>query len=369
MTHPIDHSVSARAQAGFANAGHCKPEDVKFSASGRRIAVAGFYSHQVVLFEVELDISGGATRVALTDAVTLSSPSFRKPHGIAFIDEDTLVVANRAGGVPIVHLPEPGSVGDEAEASVLQTIAGDVQCQIKTPGSVHVMEGDGTSCEVLICTLEHSADQVTRHWLDKRDNFIARNHTVLLSRGLKVPDGVTSSQDGRWIAVSNQDERAVYLYENTPQLHPDSEPQCILRGVHVPHGLRFTGDGAYLLVADGGARYVNVYARGQGDWRGTRFPKSLFPVMSRDLFRLGRNHPKEGGPKGLDIDKGMTVLVTSCSQQPLAFFDLSAVLASNHRPLPWILRTLQRSVFRVKFGLQWRMRRLLDRVAGAQPQT
>ena len=36
-----------------------------------------------------------------------------------------------------------------------------------------------------------------------------------------------------------------------------------------------------------------------------------------------RLNPQEGGPKGIDIDKDMTVLAATCEFQTLAFFDLA----------------------------------------------
>ena len=42
--------------------------------------------------------------------------------------------------------------------------------------------------------------------------------------------------------------------------------------------------------------------------------------------REGRRNPEEGGPKGLDIDAGSKVLVVTSECQPLAFFDMPALL-------------------------------------------
>jgi hypothetical protein len=58
--------------------------------------------------------------------------------------------------------------------------------------------------------------------------------------------------------------------------------------------------------------------------------------MDESLFVRGRHNPEEGGPKGLDIDAGSNVLVVTSECQPLAFFDVAALLerASADNPVP-----------------------------------
>jgi mannosyltransferase OCH1-like enzyme len=43
----------------------------------------------------------------------------------------------------------------------------------------------------------------------------------------------------------------------------------------------------------------------------------------------GRHNVEEGGPKGIDIDDTMNVMVSTCEVQPLTFFDLEAILRSE----------------------------------------
>ena len=50
-------------------------------------------------------------------------------------------------------------------------------------------------------------------------------------------------------------------------------------------------------------------------------------MMDEQVFRPGRKNPQEGGPKGIDFDRTMSVLVTTCEYQPLQFLDAAAVLA------------------------------------------
>lgn len=65
-----------------------RTEDVRFSPGNRRLAVASFHRNRVVVFDIDIAPSAGATRVALTGGVELSSPALRWPHGVEFIALD-----------------------------------------------------------------------------------------------------------------------------------------------------------------------------------------------------------------------------------------------------------------------------------------
>jgi hypothetical protein len=48
--------------------------------------------------------------------------------------------------------------------------------------------------------------------------------------------------------------------------------------------------------------------------------------MDLEVFARGAHTPESGGPKGLDIDATSSVLAVTSEAQPLAFFDLPALL-------------------------------------------
>jgi hypothetical protein len=84
-----------------------RTEDVRFSPSDRRLAVASFHRNRIVVFDIDIASSSGATQVALTGGVELSSPALQWPHGLDFIDDDTLIVTSRRSDVALFKLP-PG---------------------------------------------------------------------------------------------------------------------------------------------------------------------------------------------------------------------------------------------------------------------
>jgi len=323
----VDYSASAAARRVIAGLG--RTEDVQFSPSNRRLAVAAFNANRIAVFEVTVARSAGKPDVALDGVVEIEAASLKGPHGLCFVDDDTLVVANREGSVELLGVPS-GSAAGEGSALRRRTILGGAPGPIITPGSVAAATlADGT-IELLVCN--NYIHSVTRHVLDPRSDFAATSDETLLQRGLDVPDGISFSPDGRWLAVSNHSTHSVLLYDRSRRLGPEREPDGVLRNVLCPHGVRFTFDDEFVLVADAAARYVNVYKKDGESWRGTRDPVRLFAVMAPETFARGRHNPQEGGPKGIDISKGTNVLVATSEFQTLAFFDVADVVRVAEAP-------------------------------------
>lgn len=302
---------------------HClgRTEDIRFSPNNRRLAIAAFNRHTVAVLDIDIAPRSGAKRILLSGVVEISSSCLNRPHGLDFVDGETLAVANRDGDVALFKLPAADN--QRCELSPIQTLPAGNGSLLSAPGSVSVIRSDGAGCELLVCN--NAGHSVTRHLID-RDGRSIRSGSVLLKRWLNLPDGVCVSKDRQWIAVSNHNTHGVLLYQWSPSLNEFTNPDGVLRGGYFPHGLRFSADGRYLFVADAGAPFVHVYANGGEGWRGARTPAASVRIMDEPLFLRGRQNPQEGGPKGLDIDSGMNVLVVTSEHQPLAFFDLPAML-------------------------------------------
>src|SRR5512145_1824787 len=75
-----------------------RTEDLRFSPSGRRLAIACYTSARIA----ELDLGDAGPRVAVTAIELVDSEALREPHGIDFVDEDTLAVANRGTGIRLL---------------------------------------------------------------------------------------------------------------------------------------------------------------------------------------------------------------------------------------------------------------------------
>ena len=336
MSVEVQYSASAAAARAIADLG--RTEDVQFSPSNRRLAVAAFHHNRIAVFEVEISRSAGKPQVALNSVVEIAAETLKGPHGLCFLDEDTLVVANREGSVEVYRVPASGAATNGA-AIPRRTVPGGASGRIITPGSVAAAPLDDGTIELLVCN--NDVNSVTRHVLDRRRDFAATGDETLLQRGLDVPDGICFSPDRRWLAVSNHNTHGVLLYDRSRRLGPDSEPDGLLRNVLCPHGVRFTFDQEFILVADAAARYVNVYKKGGATWAGTRDPVRLFEAVTPEVFARGRLNPQEGGPKGIDISKDTNVLVMTTEFRTLAFFDVDEVVRAAEAPESRLKRYLQ----------------------------
>ena len=299
-------------------------EDVCFSPDSRRLALAGCYQNSISIADVNIAMDGGRPHVTLTNVVEYLSPCLKEPHGVAFLDDDTIVVANRLADVDVLRVPADGAAHHPVELPPIDLGPGPGFEFLKVPGSLAVAGGAHGDVEVLVAN--NFGDTITAHTLDS-DPIAVTSSNVLLSRGLHYPDGLAVSADGEWIAVSNHAAHIVMLYQRSSALHEDSEPGCILRGVCYPHGLRFSPDGRRLFVAGTGRPYVHVFARDGQMWRGVQYPAVSVRVMQEHVFR---QHPRydqgDAGSKGIDLDPDGDVLAVTSTYQPLAFFEVAAML-------------------------------------------
>jgi hypothetical protein len=291
-----------------------RTEDLRFSPSGHLLAFACYSQDRVAVAEVRIERSGSEPEIAVTRLDVLSGREVREPHGVDFVDDETLVVGNRTGAISVLGLPDRG--GSELTPLGAPRL-------LDSPGSVAVRTLGGRRYEVLACS--NWANTITRHVLDSGGALTSGE--VVARRWLDLPDGLALSGDGRWLAVSNHDGHNVLLFAY-PDLHEHADPVAILRGVCYPHGLRFDANDDRLLVADAGAPFVHVFAPSENGWAGARYPEATIPVMDDATFARGHRSRMEGGPKGVDVHSTNVVAVTS-EFQPLAFFDAGSAIEGN----------------------------------------
>src|SRR3954464_7512471 len=111
-----------------------RTEDVQWSPAGRRLALIAYDVNRVLILEADVDVDGDASRVELSGALEITSASFRHPHGVSWLDEDTLVVANREGAVGIFELPECRGASLCITLDPVRTIGTDRRDLVATPG-------------------------------------------------------------------------------------------------------------------------------------------------------------------------------------------------------------------------------------------
>jgi hypothetical protein len=303
-----------------------RTEDLRFAPSNRRLALAGFGRDSIVVVDLEISSGLHGPRVSLTGVTELVSPRFDQPHGVDFLDDDTLLVANRAGDIAVVRMTPDGSAPSGWRLTPADPPPEKGFDLLNAPGSIQVIGGADDDVEVLVCN--NSGGNVTTHALVRdatTGGVTVTSNEVLLQRWLNIPDGVAVSPSEGWLAVSNHEHHVVMVYERSSEA-PDADPVCILRGAAYPHGLRFTSQGRLLIVADAAAPFLHVYEREGDSWCGVQQPAASVRVMDDEAFRAGQRNMEEGGPKGLDIDRGEQVLAVTSESMPLTFLDLRALL-------------------------------------------
>ncbi|MHA1189244.1 MAG: YncE family protein [Alphaproteobacteria bacterium] len=302
-----------------------RTEDVKFSPDSNRLALAGYMAKSCLILDYRLQADESGKTVFLDDYMKLSSPGFNEPHGLDFVEQDTLVVANRSGNVCVVQLPERQAGVTDYTVPVLQTITrANSFHRVRSPGSVAVSAMQNGRYEVLVCN--NYVNRVTRHVLDGRPGFRVRRNQIIFEQDLDVPDGIAVCPQGRWIAVSNHNTHSVLIYEKPTFFSRKSKPVAVLSGPSCPHGVRFTPDSSAIVVADAASPLLYVFNRPGAEWLGHMDADHSVQILDKETYLRGRYNPQEGGPKGLDIDPESHVVATTCEEQPLTFFDLPALL-------------------------------------------
>ena len=300
-----------------------RTEDLRFSPDGERLAILGFHSNMCGLFSLALDRSAPLPVLYMDGGLELRSATMKSPHGVDFLDDDKVVVASRGGKVDIFRLPAASVSGPGSALTPLRLITRASPFQsLGMPGSVWVTRRNDLAAQLLVCdNIKHS---ISSHTVIAGATCVLPGR-VLLQQRLQIPDGVTVSPDGRWMAVSNHASHEIFFYDRSRRLGPDSEPHGIARGGDYPHGLRFSPDGSSLYVADAGQPFVLRFSAPEGDWAGDRRESGKIRVMDEETFLMGRYNPQEGGPKGLELDPGGEVLLVTSDYQRLAAFHIPTV--------------------------------------------
>lgn len=330
-----------------------RTEDIVMSPSGRRLAVAAFYADAILLADVDVErdpLTARPSAVRVDNVTRLTHSELARPHGLAFLDESTLLVANRSSQLLLL--------GVDGSARVL--VDGSSAVPVRSPGSVAVRTDASGLADVVVCN--NYAHDVTRYAIDVAGQCDVLDSEVLLRHRLDLPDGIAVSPSGRWLAVSNHNTSQVFVYRYDAALGPDSEPSAVLTGGNYPHGLRFSADDRRLVVADAGLPYVYVYGSDSGDWTGEVAPRETIRVMADEEFLAGKHNPQEGGPKGIAFVDDRLFVVTS-EQQQLACFELEAASPEPEGPVEQLARLIATRALARAAGLDARVLELERQIA------
>jgi hypothetical protein len=344
-----DCIVVASPQHAAALGGIDKAEDVAFAPTGDRLVVAGYGGDTLGVAIVRIDRTGPATRVYLDDVALVSHPRFAQPHGVAFLDRTTVLVANRSGGVLFARL---GVDGDPV-VEIVEPVAGHDFAELDGPNSVTVTTAVGEVHTVIVCNT--NGQRVTRHRvvLDLHGIPAVTASDVVLDRWLDIPDGAALSPDGSLLAISNHRHHLVMLYDATALGDGDEIPVAVLRGVRYPHGLAWVADGSELVAADAGAPFLHRFTAPPGGWCGVVTPTWSRRILPGHEYRAARVNSREGGAKGLALHPDGRTLAVSTRQRAVTFFDLDPDAAPTTPALDAAAR-VRHELDLIEEDLEWR---------------
>jgi len=306
--------------------GISRTEDVKLSPDNSRLAIVDFVCNKIFLFSIRIQALDGRPRVEILDYSVISSDSFHNPHGVAFLGNDNLIVCNRAADVCLFKIPVPGDYPRARKLRPYKTIRGKggLLAKVNTPGSVDCYKLGDNHYRALVCN--NHWHFISSHIIKLGNDTRIENQGTLIQKALKIPDGVSISQDTTWIAISNHVDGEILIYENTAELDRKTEAAAVLKGAICPHGIKFSPDGK-VLVADAASQYLHVYESNNGNWIGEQYPVRSIRIVDDETFYNGRYDSREGGLKGIDIDITGHVLVTTHRFGILGFYDLKNLLS------------------------------------------
>ena len=303
-----------------------RTESVAVSPDGCRLALAAYNRNQIYVFEMVASREGERVEIRVPTCAAITSSALRQPHGCTFLDDDHLLVCNRGGDVALFHVPDTEPAGGEVRAAPLAVINGKgyVRATVKTPGSAVAYPLGDQRYRVFVCN-----DQwhfVTSHIVTLGGINEITNEGVRIEHSLQIPDGICLSADYRWIAISNHVRGEVHIFANTPELNRRIHPVANLKGSVCPHGLNFDSTG-HLYVADAASPYVHVYEKHGVDWHDRQAPTKSLRLLDNDTFYKGRYAAREGGVKGVYVDRRANVLITTHKLGVLHFYDLPALMS------------------------------------------
>nr|WP_294841262.1 hypothetical protein [uncultured Methylotenera sp.] len=295
-----------------------RTEDLAFSPNNSKLAIASYALSKVLIFDINITSSYPTPKISLDSACEINSPSIHLPHGIAWINNNTIIVANRSSNATILEIPDTKGHTNPVKLIALQVLPPINESALHSTDCIDVHSLGGGLHEVFICS--NSGNFVSHYILDESESFSVKASAFLLKKDICIPDGVTVSQDGKWLAISNHEHHQALIYANIQSLNCNSQPSAILNGASYPHGITFSHDQQFIFLADAGTPFVYVYHNNTNNWSGDYYPTAKIKIMDDETFQLGHNNLQEGGAKGISITRDSTVIAITCSNKPLAFF-------------------------------------------------
>lgn len=309
-----------------------RSEDVRFSPDGRRIIVIST-NGRMLLFSVRI----GARRMRAKLLTMFTSADLRAPHGVDWVDDEHVVVANRSEGIAFFAIPRARRWKPQTPISAISKVQPHwfgAPGEMRTLRSRKIITGAGSArvFDGHVYIGSNKANTVTRHRI--LPGPTCEEGELVARQGIEIPDSAAVSPDGRWLAVADHDHSRVLMFAlGEGEAAGDGEAAAVGQledpALKFPHGVVFDRSGTILLSTDAGGRDVHLFHAPGGDWRGGKSAgvSRVDGVAEAAFVRVQAETPDavrhlEGGPKGIDVSRDGRVVVTTCRGATLRAYTL-----------------------------------------------
>ena len=301
-----------------------RSEDLGISPSGSQVAVITTLG-KILLFEIDV----GARPVHAELLTALASEDLQMPHGIDWVDDEYLVVANRRSGISFFRVPRHNRWERDTRISVVSAVqsrwfGAPGECRMLRNRPVVTGAGSVRVFNEHLYVASNKENTITRHRLTAGPS--CAEGEVVAQEGIEIPDSAVVSPDGVWLAVGDHDHNRVLVFR-LGQTKPVA--QLTDKEMLHPHGVAFDPTGNVLISTDAGGCRLHVFHAPDGSWDKDQSAAISYVegVAARVFERVQAETPEavralEGGTKGIDLSRDGNTVLTTCRGQTLRAFAL-----------------------------------------------
>jgi WD40 repeat protein len=262
-------------------------EAVKTSPDGKKLAYASFDLNQIIIFNFKF-----IERSIIIDDCVFLECDLCDPHDLAWIDNSTIVVANRSGPAVIFEVPQ-----NSKKISPIIKIEDEMANKTNAVTVCHTKKG----FNLFFCSV---FNYVSCFFFN--EDFIMQDKKIFFNKDLKVPDGIAIDNSKSKIAITSALNNKIIVCDLK---NPDEN--FVELNSERPHGVDFIGDNI-LISTGGGDPYLNF-------WKIDKKTKFKVLALSKKQFKL-RGSDLEGGIKGLNFCNNSKIIFATCPNAPFLAF-------------------------------------------------
>lgn len=277
---------------------HCisligRSESVKASPSGQKLAYSSFDLNEVIIFDYIVDYNGIRIQRNIRFGTGLKSP-----HGLAWIDEHTIVVANRGGPAVVFNI-------SDSTCNYIRSIE-----EMSKSNDVTVSVGP-QNVKLYFCKTNNKID-----YCDLNDDWSVSVHGSLAALSdLQVPDGIALSPSGKILAITSALDDRIVIYDIKKQTHHT------IGNTDRPHSVCFLTED--LILTTGGNDHSVVC------WStANNHLIYKFRILNKQQFSL-RYSDTEGGVKGICSCPRNRIIFLTCPNAPFLAVDARMLYILN----------------------------------------